>query len=226
MFVFLILQTHSIKENKMKKLVAGLILLGGLSLSACGGGSASGGTGGGAGGTTKTLTGILYSATESSTTGEIQAQDLYTDGSTGTTSTVATYCNAGNDHGLIANTKIKTGETYLYSLCRNSGQIMGWGITSGSSSSTNLTQVANIAQGSSFFPAQAAITQNGQYMFVAGENNTVVEFSVGTNGSLTSMGAVLSYSGSYGVYSVAISPRRLGNRYIKAQKRKGHLSKI
>ena len=218
-------QIFSRRVRRMKKTLLSSLMIAGL-LAGCGGGGSTGGgigsagsggsTGGASGGgATKTLAGIVYSGSESFTTGQIQAQDLYTDGSTGAISTVATYCNAGNDHGLIANTKIKTGEIYLYSLCRNSGQIVGWGIPTGSSPSTNLTQVADFFQGSSFIPAQAAITLNGQYMFVAGENNTVVEFSVGTDGSLTSMGTVLSYSGSYGVYSIAISPS--GNYLVLAR---------
>ena len=190
-----------------------------LVLGACGGGgggSAGAGAGSGNGGSTtsKTVAGILYKAEEATNHGYLSAQYAYTDGTVGTATTVvASYCSGNNDHDLIANTTVNPGTTYLYLICRNSGTIMGW--AAGSSPSTTLTQVADVSPGVCCL-AQQALSSNGKYLFVANKStNTLLEYSVGNNGALTSMGTVLSFGGSYGVYSVAVSPS--GNYLVLAR---------
>lgn len=197
-----------------------LVLLAFVLLSACGGGGSSaggksGGGNSGSGGTSLTLAGVIYSASETQTSGELVAQNLYTNGTVGTSATVATYCAANNDHDLIADTTVNTSMTYIYVLCRNSGQILGYGLAKGSAYTTTPTKVADINAGACC-PAQQALTLNGKFLFVASEtNNTVSEYSVGANGALTSFGNVLTFSGTYGVYSLAISPS--GNYLVLAR---------
>ena len=172
-------------------------------LFACGGPGGGGGGSASSGSSTKKVAGILYGAYETSTSGGIYGQNVYTDGTTGPATVVATYCAGNNDHDLTADTSVSPGTTYMYILCRNSGTILGY--AAGSSPSAPLTQVANISGVCCL--AQLALSSNGKYMFVANNaTNTVTEYAVGTNGSLTSMGTVLSFGGSYGVYSIAVSP--------------------
>ncbi|MHB8368678.1 MAG: lactonase family protein [Leptospirales bacterium] len=193
-----------------------------LSLSACGGGG--GGAGGGAGsgsgsgssgsgGAAKILAGVVYTGNEGLTQGEIDAQPLYTDGSTGTATLVASYCHANNDGRLVADTAILTGTTYMYAVCRGSGTVIGW--RAGSNATTPLAQVADVSIGSSSYPMELAVSKNGKYLFVVCSNNTLQELEVNADGSLTSLGAVLSFSGSYGVYSAGVSPS--GNYLVLAR---------
>ncbi|MHB8369469.1 MAG: beta-propeller fold lactonase family protein [Leptospirales bacterium] len=191
-------------------------------LSACGGGGGGGGgastssSGSGSGsGSSKTIAGVIYGGTETSTSGGLSGQYLYTDGTVETATNVATYCNGNNDHGLMADTAITSGTTYLYSLCRDSGYIVGWSVPSGTLPSATLTQVASVSLGGCCL-SQMAISKNGQWLLVANNyTNTVSELEVSTNGGLTSKGTVLSFSGSYGVYSLAVSPS--GNYLVLAR---------
>lgn len=184
-------------------MVSFLFACGGKSGSPGGPPSVSSGSGSGAGSQTKKVAGVLYGATESVTSGEIYGQNVYTDGTVGTATVVATYCAGNNDHDLTVDTSVAPGTTYVYILCRNSGTILGY--AAGSSPSDSLTKVANISGVCCL--AQVALSSNGKYMFVANSStNTVAEYAVGANGSLTSIGTVLSFSGSYGVYSIAVSP--------------------
>ena len=199
----------------MKNLVFLLSLC--LVLSACGGGGSggSGGSGSGSSAASKTVAGVLYEAEEDNPTthGYIKAQYAYTDGTVGTATTVvASYCSGNNDHDLITNTTVNPGTTYLYLICRNSGTIMGW--KAESSPSTTLTQVAALGTGACCL-AQLALSSNGKYLFVANNaTNTLLEYSVGSNGSLTSMSG-LSISSTKAVYSVAVSPS--GNYLVLAR---------
>ena len=171
-----------------------------LTLSSCGGGGAS--SGGSGSSSPGVVVGTLFSATETTGAGQIEAQDLYSNGSVGTASVVATYCSGNIDHGIVADTTVSPGTTYLYSLCHQSSRIVGWSVPTGSAPSTLLTEVVS-PMTTATGPIQMTLTPDGKFLFVAGDPGIAV-YSVGTNGSLTSYNPGITISNP--VWGIAVSP--------------------